>query len=79
MNCLSVFDHYVGLALKGLTRGKLKFSFPTIFVNTEKLKKSHLGTKILVPKSGNRCHFWPVVGPDNAHCITLNKSFKVKV
>ena len=59
-NCLSFFDHSVGLMLKRLTQGKLTFSFPTIFVHTEKLKILNLSAKILVPKSGNCCHFWPV-------------------
>ena len=62
-NNMSVFDHFLGWALKGLTRGKLKFSSPTIFVNTEKLKKSKLRGMILAPKSGNRCHIWPELGP----------------
>ena len=55
-NNMSMFDHFLGWALKGLTREKLKFSSPTIFVNTEKLKKVEIEAKILAPKSGNRCH-----------------------
>ena len=39
------FDRFVWLTLKGLTQGKLKFSFPTIFVNSEKLKIIEFGHK----------------------------------
>ena len=41
----------------------IKILFPTIFVNKEKLKKSNLEAKIIAPKSGNFCRFWPVLGP----------------
>ena len=29
------------------------------------LKKPNLGSKLYVPKSGNRCHSWAVLGPDD--------------
>ena len=44
----------------------IKFSFPTIFVNTEKSKK------FLKTKSSNHCHFWSILGPDVGN-ISINK------
>ena len=41
----------------------LKFSFSTVFDNTNKLKKSNLNTKLFVSQNGNFCHFWTVLGP----------------
>ena len=34
----------------------MKFSFSTVFDNTNKPKKLNLGAKLFVPKSGSRCH-----------------------
>ena len=49
-NCLSVFDHFVGLALKGLTSEMHLASFPpgTITKGSHHLKPQHDGSKIWV-------------------------------
>ena len=43
----------------------IKEKFKTVFDNTDKLKKSNLGIKGFLPKSGNRCHFGAVLDPGN--------------
>ena len=51
MNCLSVFDHFVGLALKGLNSPSITvmddLSIVTWFTNLSKLTKKYPHDKII--------------------------------